>query len=134
MLSHYPASIQLQFNSIQNLKIAFFWFCRVCNCNLIQFLVKLKNKFRFAWFSSYKIHFNCNVHVIFRIFIRRTNPKRAIICNESCIKNLLFKVHIFWEGHKFFQNLHLRFVLCSASQIYGGDFAKVCGLLRIYEL
>ena len=24
--------------------------------------------------------------------------------------------------------------LCSASQIYGGDFAKFCGLLRIYEL
>ena len=26
------------------------------------------------------------------------------------------------------------FVLCSVSQIYGGDFAKFCGLLRIYEL
>ena len=32
------------------------------------------------------------------------------------------------------QNLHLWFVLCSASQIYGGDFAKFCDLLRIYEL
>ena len=29
------------------------------------------------------------------------------------------KVHIFWEGHKILQNLHSRFVLCSASQIYG---------------
>ena len=29
---------------------------------------------------------------------------------------------------------YLRFVLCSASQIYGGDFAKFCGLLRIHEL
>ena len=27
-----------------------------------------------------------------------------------------FKVHIFWEGHKILQNLHLTFVLCSASQ------------------
>ena len=26
------------------------------------------------------------------------------------------KVHIFWEGHKIFRNLHLTFVLCSASQ------------------
>ena len=26
------------------------------------------------------------------------------------------------------------FVLCSNSQIYSGDFAKFCGLLRIYEL
>ena len=24
--------------------------------------------------------------------------------------------------------------VCSASQIYGGDFAKFCGLLKIYEL
>ena len=24
--------------------------------------------------------------------------------------------------------------VCSASQIYGGDFAKFCGLLRMYEL
>ena len=45
-----------------------------------------------------------------------------------------FKVHIFWEGHKILRNLHRRFVLCSVSQIYGGDFAKFCGLLRIYEL
>ena len=31
------------------------------------------------------------------------------------------------------RNLHHRFVLCSDGQIYGGDFAKFCGLLRIYE-
>ena len=34
---------------------------------------------------------------------------------------------------KILQNLHCRFVLCCASQIYTGDFAKFCGLLRIYE-
>ena len=34
------------------------------------------------------------------------------------------KVHIFWEGHMFLRNLHLRFVLCSNGQIYSGDFAK----------
>ena len=44
------------------------------------------------------------------------------------------KVHIFWEVHKFLRNLHLRFVLCSKGQICSGDFAKFCGLLRIYEL
>ena len=32
------------------------------------------------------------------------------------------------------QNFHLRFVLCSNGQIYCGDSAKFCGLLRIYEL
>ena len=44
------------------------------------------------------------------------------------------KVHIFWEVHKILQNLHLRFILCSTGQIYGEDFAKFCGILRIYEL
>ena len=47
---------------------------------------------------------------------------------------MLLKVHIFWEGHKILRNLHCRFVLCSASQIYSGDFAKFCGLLKICEL
>ena len=44
------------------------------------------------------------------------------------------KVHIFWEGHKILRNLHQFFVLCTASQIIGEDFAKFCDLLRIYEL
>ena len=44
------------------------------------------------------------------------------------------KVHIFWEGHQILRNLHQSFVLCIASQIISGDFAKFCGLLRIYEL
>ena len=34
----------------------------------------------------------------------------------------------------FLRNHHLRFVLCSNGQIYDGDFAKFCDLLRIYEL
>ena len=50
------------------------------------------------------------------------------------IFQLHFKVHIFWEGHKILRNLHRRFVLCSANQIYGGDFANWCDLLKIYEL
>ncbi len=49
-------------------------------------------------------------------------------------KNVTYKVHIFSEGHNFLWNLHHRFVLCSNGQIYGGHFAKFCGLLRIYEL
>ena len=28
----------------------------------------------------------------------------------------LYKVHIFWEGHKIFRNLYPIFVICSASQ------------------
>jgi len=45
-----------------------------------------------------------------------------------------FKVYIIWEGHKIWRNLHQLFVVCTASQIIGGDFVKICGLLRIYEL
>ena len=45
-----------------------------------------------------------------------------------------FKVHIFWEAHKILQNLHCRFDCHYIGQIYDGDFAKICGLLRIYEL
>ena len=45
----------------------------------------------------------------------------------------VFKAHIFWEGHKVLRNLHQLFVLRTASQIIAGDFAKFCGLLRIYE-
>ena len=44
-----------------------------------------------------------------------------------------FKVHIFWEGHKILRNLHRRFDWHYIGQIYVGDFAKFCGLLRIYE-
>ena len=32
------------------------------------------------------------------------------------LKYLNIKVHIFWEGHKVLWNIHLTFVLCSASQ------------------
>ena len=35
------------------------------------------------------------------------------------------------KATKFLGNLHQLFVLCTASQIIGGDFAKFCGLLRI---
>ena len=45
-----------------------------------------------------------------------------------------FKVNIFWEGHKILQNLDRRFDWHYIGQIYDGDFATFCGLLRIYEL
>ena len=44
------------------------------------------------------------------------------------------KVHVFWEGHKILRNLHLTFDHSTYSQKLGEDFAKFCGLLRIYEL
>ena len=65
----------------------------------------------------------------------KTGEKSYFVWN-STLEFLIVscKVHILWEGHKILRNLHLNFVLCSASQIYSGDFAKFCGLLTIYEL
>ena len=57
-----------------------------------------------------------------------------VICFSSSPFASSIKVHRFWEGHKILRNLYLIFVLCSASQKQGRDFAKFCGLLRIYEL
>ena len=37
-----------------------------------------------------------------------------LISNINKIFNQVLKVHIFWEGHKILQNLHLTFVLSSA--------------------
>ena len=52
----------------------------------------------------------------------------------SIIQNLghqTYKVHIFWEDHTILRNHHRTFDHYYIGQIYGGDFAKSCGLLRI---
>ena len=50
----------------------------------------------------------------------RWNPIWKYICAFLSLKpNLsvsLYKVHMFWEGHKILRNLNLTFVLCSANQ------------------
>ena len=61
------------------------------------------------------------------LFFMHTN----IFTGRKCV---YCKVHIFWEGRKCLWNLHRRFDRYNIGQIYGGDFAKFCGLLRIYEL
>ena len=66
-------------------------------------------------------------------FCHEINRKNMNI-NGRMRLSFTIKVYIFWEGHKILRNLHLNFVLCSASQKWGEDFAKFCGLLRIYEL
>ena len=60
--------------------------------------------------------------------------KKATKHDKIFTIDLTFKVHIFWEGHKILQNLHLTFDCMYCSQKLGEDFAKFCGLLRIYEL
>jgi hypothetical protein len=46
----------------------------------------------------------------------------------------LLKFIYYEKVTKFCENFPLTIVLCSASQKYREDFAKFCGLLRIYEL
>ena len=41
------------------------------------------------------------------------------------VQSTLMKVHISWEGYKILQNLHLTFVLCSASQKVRWRFLKI---------
>ena len=53
---------------------------------------------------------------------------------EEQFHGIIDKVHIFWEGHNILRNLHLTFDYSTYSQKLGEDFAKFCGLLRIYEL
>ena len=42
-------------------------------------------------------------------------PKQSKL-KEHDLGIYILKVHLFWEGHKILRNLHLTFVLCSASQ------------------
>ena len=52
------------------------------------------------------------------------------------VANTFLNSRIFWEGHKILRNLHLTFDWHYIGQGEGWreDFAKYCGLFRIYEL
>ena len=50
-------------------------------------------------------------------------------CVSRSQEEFTFKVHIFQEGYKNWQNLHCRFDTSSSE-----DFVNFCGLLRKYEL
>ena len=99
---------------------------------------KLNDKYRKSFVILSSREQWCGVAISMKIYCEY-NLKQWIRFNIIKPKNIwVYKdslyVHIFWEGHKILRNLHLTFFLCSASQILGEDFAKFCGLLRIYEL
>ena len=75
--------------------------------------------------------------------VPRTSHSRILyILTKTSLKNFSIvekgrsegKVYIYWEGHKILRNLHLTFDCIYCGQKLGEDFAKFCGLLRIYEL
>ena len=58
-----------------------------------------------------------NIYLIFGLFSRgllRSLSERVMYIFFQNLSSV--KVQIFWEGHKILRNLHLTFVLCSASQ------------------
>ena len=111
-------------------------------CTFLVFIITLEMEGRQKWgeiFYEGALLFSC-----VRFFTKYWSNlflKRIFGWCVSWVLNLrnvgklrIAKVHILWEGHKILRNLHQLFVLCTASQIIGGDCAKFCGLLRIYEL
>ena len=89
------------------------------------------NEIKLAWISwTYLFKFNTSKNA----FFKRNQLHFSKLLQAYFLNWVSFKVHIFWEGHKFLRNFHPSFVLCSNGQISGGDFAKFCGFLRIYEL
>ena len=57
------------------------------------------------------------------------------VCWEDLGSNFSWlKLRFCKKASNFSRNHHLKFIPCSASQIYIGDFANICSLLRIYEL
>ena len=75
---------------------------------------------------------------IFARFLSQTiclvshNADHSAVGHKSQFK--VVKVHIFWEGHTILRNLGQLFDWQYIGQKIGGDFAKFCGLLKIYEL
>ena len=57
-----------------------------------------------------------------------------LVSKLACLVCSCWKFIYSEEATNFLQNLLRRFVLCRNGQLYGGDFAKFCGLLKIYEL
>ena len=105
------------------------------NCRAIQerIWVDIFKVFKFSMskieINNFKMHYDvleCNSFNAMKSFL-------DVYCSQI-IPASTGKVHIVWEGHNTLQNLHLTFDCMYWSQKLGEDFAKFCGLLRIYEL
>jgi hypothetical protein len=91
------------------------------------------------WYSSIKKNYKDldNFHVenwLWKSEFCKLLSSKKFVSEKYLSGFYSFKIHIFLEGHKTFQNLLQSFVLFTASQIIRGDFAKFCGLLRTYKL
>ena len=73
------------------------------------------------WYQALKIHIFLEkvnwILLLFSVVKKLHNWNDITFCSSSRSithqdLRLIFKVHIFWEGHKILRNLHLTFVLC----------------------
>ena len=83
-----------------------------------------------AWIEvspNLKDTYSSILHIVWKYWIKVVLQIFMEAVSKKALSFDIFKVHIFWEGHR-------RFVLCINGRIYSGDFSKFCGLLRIYEL
>ena len=70
------------------------------------------------------------------IYIPGTTSHKLWLLSQPTFK-FAGKVYILWEGHKILRNLQQLVVLCTYCRLndwWRLDFAKFCGLFRIYEL
>ena len=103
--------------SIKSFGIIIFSIARI-----IQRLIKMSGILTYYVFTPYwraphEIYFvlMC-MYSVWLLYIKAWKLERATCQDWLSRAHYARKVHIFWEGHKILQNLHLTFVLCSASQ------------------
>ena len=80
------------------------------------------NEIKLAWISwTYLFKFNTSKNA----FFKRNQLHFSKLLQAYFLNWVSFKVHIFWEGHKFLRNFHRRFVLCSNGSNLRWRFGKI---------
>ena len=105
-----------------------------CSCTFEQLWFKLEKTLGFENLQE-KLQKYIQSRVLSWNRLIKERLKTKVICNTSVLYSSLEILKLIYseKATKFLRNLHQLFVLCTASQIILGDFAKFCGLLRIYQ-
>ena len=110
-----------------------YWILLLINCS---FRSNHDNRSGFCKTCSHLDDHNFGKKIV--IFTTKINEKvidlQVVSLQIRALQVLLRLSSYILKRPQILRNLHLRFVLWSSGHIYVGDFAKFCGLLRIYEL
>ena len=105
--------------------------CRVETEVCIRYEYVIKDEKRPFLFHFDRNYFDANMFYVYKIVVWLGSED--YILYEFLI--FVFVKFIYSDkATNFFQNLHRRFDWHYIGQMYGGDFAKFCALLRIYEI